>query len=75
MRMCAASSSKPLGTIGIIRSLANSCATDKRRRQTPRSSTHGAAQQRLAVREKPKQHVVTATTRELTGFVWATLIQ
>jgi hypothetical protein len=23
---------------------------------------------------KPKQHIVTAITRELTGFVWATLI-
>jgi transposase len=31
--------------------------------------------QRLAARGKPKQHVVTAIARELTGFVWATLIQ
>jgi transposase len=30
---------------------------------------------RLAARGKPKQHVVTAIARELTGFVWATLIQ
>lgn len=30
--------------------------------------------QRLAARGKPKQHVVTAIARELTGFVWATLI-
>ena len=29
--------------------------------------------QRLAARGKPKQHVVTAVARELTGFVWATL--
>ena len=31
--------------------------------------------QRLAARGKPKQHVVTAIARELTGFVWATLTQ
>ena len=30
---------------------------------------------RLAARGKPKQHVVTAIARELTGFVWAALIQ
>lgn len=30
---------------------------------------------RLAARGKPKQHVVTAVARELTGFLWATLIQ
>lgn len=30
---------------------------------------------RLAARGKPKQHVVTAVARELTGFVWATLTQ
>jgi transposase len=30
--------------------------------------------QRLAARGKPKQHVVTAVARELTGFLWATLI-
>src|SRR5687767_8190903 len=30
--------------------------------------------QRLAARGKPKQHVVTAIARELTGFVWASLI-
>jgi len=30
---------------------------------------------RLAARGKPKQHVVTAIARELTGFVWATLTQ
>jgi transposase len=29
--------------------------------------------QRLAARGKPKQHVVTAVARELTGFVWAAL--
>lgn len=29
--------------------------------------------QRLAARGKPKQHIVTAIARELTGFVWATL--
>ena len=31
--------------------------------------------QRLAARGKPKQHIVTAVARELTGFVWATLTQ
>ena len=31
--------------------------------------------QRLAARGKPKQHVVTAIARELTGFVWASLTQ
>jgi hypothetical protein len=31
--------------------------------------------QRLAARGQPKQHVVTAIARELTGFVWATLTQ
>lgn len=31
--------------------------------------------QRLAARGKPKQLVVTAVARELTGFVWATLTQ
>jgi len=31
--------------------------------------------QRLAARGKPKQHVVTAVARELTGFIWATLTQ
>ncbi|MBP7619382.1 MAG: IS110 family transposase [Gemmatimonadales bacterium] len=30
---------------------------------------------RLAARGKPKQHVVTAVARELTGFVWAALTQ
>lgn len=30
---------------------------------------------RLAARGKPKQHVVTAVARELTGFLWAALIQ
>ena len=29
--------------------------------------------QRLAARGKPKQHIVTAVARELTGFLWATL--
>jgi transposase len=31
--------------------------------------------QHLTARGKPKQHVVTAIARELSGFVWATLIQ
>ena len=31
--------------------------------------------QRLAARGKPKQHVVTAIARELTGFVWAAVTQ
>jgi hypothetical protein len=31
--------------------------------------------QRLMARGKPKQHVVTAVARELTGFVWAALTQ
>jgi len=30
---------------------------------------------RLAARGKPKQHVITAVARELTGFVWAALVQ
>ncbi|HUR32681.1 MAG TPA: IS110 family transposase, partial [Vicinamibacterales bacterium] len=30
---------------------------------------------RLAGRGKPKQHVVTAVARELTGFLWAALTQ
>ena len=30
---------------------------------------------RLAARGKPKQHVVTAVARELTGFVWSALTQ
>jgi transposase len=30
---------------------------------------------RLAARGKPKQHVVTAVARELTGFLWAVLTQ
>jgi transposase len=31
--------------------------------------------QRLAARGKPKQHIVTAVARDLTGFVWAALTQ
>lgn len=31
--------------------------------------------QRLAARGKPKQHIVSAVARELTGFVWAALTQ
>ena len=31
--------------------------------------------QRLAARGKPKQHIVTAIARELSGFLWAALIQ
>jgi len=30
---------------------------------------------RFAARAKPKQHIVTAVARELTGFVWAALTQ
>jgi transposase len=30
---------------------------------------------RLRARGKPNQHVITAVARELTGFVWAALIQ
>lgn len=30
---------------------------------------------RLAARGKPKQHIITAVARELTGFVWAALVQ
>jgi len=29
----------------------------------------------LAARGKPKQHIVTAVARELTGFLWAALTQ
>jgi transposase len=31
--------------------------------------------QRFAARGKPRQHIVTAIARELTGFLWATLTQ
>jgi transposase len=31
--------------------------------------------QRFAARGKPKQHIVTTIARELTGFVWAALVQ
>ena len=31
--------------------------------------------QRLAARGKPSQHIITAVARELTGFVWAALVQ
>ena len=30
---------------------------------------------RLAARGKPKQHIVTAIARELSGFLWAALTQ
>ena len=30
---------------------------------------------RLAARGKPSQHIITAVARELTGFIWAALIQ
>jgi hypothetical protein len=30
---------------------------------------------RFAARGKPKQHIVTAVARELTGFIWAALTQ
>ena len=53
-----------------------------RRATRPSSRRRGRAQQRLAsplrrlaARGKPKQHVVTAVARELTGFVWAALTQ
>ena len=30
---------------------------------------------RFAARGKPKQHIITAVARELTGFVWAAVVQ
>lgn len=82
MRMCGASWSKRRGTIGTTHSLANSCAAANKTGPRKRESIGWQAQQRLyrryqrlAARGKPKQHVVTAVARELTGFVWATLTQ
>ena len=55
---------------------------DSAARPTPSSPMPGTAQQRLhrryrrlAARGKPKQHIVTAIARELTGFLWAALTQ
>jgi transposase len=59
-------------------------ALHRRQRGAPEAVTRRAwaAQQRLyqryrllAGRGKPKQHIVTAVARELTGFVWAALTQ
>ena len=61
-----------------------SAAVRARQRGAPATAIASAwsAQQRLhrryarfAARGKPKQHIVTAVARELTGFVWAVLTQ
>ena len=82
MPICAACSSKRRGTIAIIPSSAAPCAPAARRATAtswrgrgPRSNGSIGAIARLAARGKPKQHVVTAVARELTGFVWAVLTQ
>ena len=83
MRICAASSSKRRGTIAIIPLSATRSARRQRGAPGRRSIAHAwTAQQRLhrryqrlAARGKPKQHIVTAVARELTGFVWAALTQ
>ena len=82
MRICAASSSKPRGTIAIIRSSAPRFARANAARPPTVIAQAWTAQQRLhrryqrlAARGKPKQHIVTAVARELTGFVWAALTQ
>ena len=72
---------KRRGTIAITRSLAD--ALRHRQHGAPDAvviQRAWAAQQRLhhryrrlAGRGKPKQHVVTAVARELTGFVWDVL--
>ena len=82
MPICGACSSKPPGIIAIIRLSAR--ALRLRQRGAPAAVIAQAwhAQQRLhrryqrlAARGKPKQHIVTAVARELTGFLWAALTQ
>ena len=82
-RICGASWSKPRGTIAIIRSSGGTLrAAATRRAGRVIIAQAWTAQQRLhrryarfAARGKPKQHIVTAVARELTGFVWAALTQ
>ena len=82
MRICAACSSKPPGTIGIIPSSARAARAPAGRARPTVIAQAWTAQQRsivaiggFAARGKPKQHIVTAVARELTGFVWAALTQ
>ncbi len=82
MPICAASSSKPPGTIAIIRSSARRSArasagapADVIAQRVGGAAALHRRYQRLAARGKPKQHIVTAVARELTGFVWAALTQ
>jgi hypothetical protein len=47
-------------------------------RRCPRKTSQRLLHRRyraLAARGKPKQHIVTAVARELTGFLWAALTQ
>ena len=80
MPICGACSLKPPGTIAIIPSSAGRSGAANRAHRTRSWARAWAAQQRLhhryrrlAGRGKPKQHVVTAVARELTGFVWDVL--
>ena len=80
MRICGASSSKPPGITAIIRSSGDALRQRQRGAPAPVIAHAWTAQhrlhrryQRLAARGKPKQHIVTAVARELTGFVWAAL--
>jgi len=52
-------------------------ALRRRQREAPAHVVAQAwsAQHRLRGRGKPNQHVITAVARELTGFVWAALVQ
>ena len=82
MPICGGCWSKRPGTIAIIRSSAppsgrasaGAPADVIARAWTAQQRLH-RRYQRLAARGKPKQHVVTAVARELTGFVWAALTQ
>ena len=80
MPICGASSSKRRGTIATVRLSAPRSGAANAARPPAVMRTRWTAQQRLhrryhrlAARGKPKQHVVTAVARELTGFVWAAL--
>jgi transposase len=73
---------RPRGTTAIIPSSATRCAPDNGVPPAAIIAQAWTAQQRLhrryrrlAARGKPKQHIVTAVARELTGFVWAALTQ
>ena len=82
MPICGACSSNPPGTTAITRF--SDRALQQRQRGAPAAVIDHAwrAQQRLhrryrrlAARGKPKQLIVTAVARELTGFLWAALTQ